>query len=478
VTPTSRWPAPRAALYAVTVVLALAFSYDLLRKPIQIPDSLIDLLHMQESSSVSATFWAAVEQRAYLRPLRIAQVKALFDLAQGQHYQLMFRGFHALLIVGVLLLFVRALRVRSWIDFSAGIFALMVLTGTFTFRGTVREAFPINHFAEVLLFCLAVLNLAQSRGGRWVDVAAGTSFLAASLTLESGLLVWVVAVVAYGSGLRGISARGVGAMTLLLIGYFAVRFLYLSTGAPGLDERNAGVWITLYEPNELIRRFGENPTWFYAYNVVASMLTVLCADPERGVFWLARAWVDGRVPPHLLLSVVLTTTTTVWMGWAVLRRLRGRATGWLREDDQFVAIFVALLLANAAMSYAYTKHEIVSVAGAFYAYAAFVAARYTVTAVRETSAAPAGVLLVLLVAGLSTLWAFRSVGVHHVIQIQAFKEQLQWARLDPARLDERDNYPSDARAQALAAQLRRDALELRLANPSLLRAWPDSWWGE
>jgi hypothetical protein len=65
-----------------------------------------------------------------------------------------------------------------------------------------------------------------------------------------------------------------------------------------------------------------------------------------------------------------------------------------------------------------------------------------------------------------------------VIQIQAFKEQLQWARLDPARLDERDNYPSDARAQALAAQLRRDALELRLANPSLLRAWPDSWWGE
>jgi hypothetical protein len=462
----------------VAVVLALSFSYDLLRKPIQIPDSLIDLLHMQKSPSVSATFWGAVDQRAYLRPLRIAQVKALFDLAQGQHYQMVFRGFHALLIVGVLLLFTRALRVASWTDFAAAVFALMVLTGMYTFRGTVREAFPINHFAEVLLFCLLAFNLAQSRGGWWVDVAAAASFMLASLTLESGLLVWVVAATAYAFGMRGVSARGLGAMTVLLAGYLAVRFLYLSTGAPGLDERTAGVWVTLYEPDELIRRFGDNPTWFYAYNVVASILTVLCADPERGVFWLARAWMENRVPPHLVLSVMLTTTTSAWIGWAVFVRLRRKATGWLREDDQFIAVFMALLLANAAMSYAYTKHEIVSVAGAFYAFAAFVAARYTVTAVREAPGLVSRMALLLLVAGLSTLWAFRSVGVHHVIQVQAFKEQLQWARLDPARLDERDNYPSDAQAQALAAQLRRDALELRLANPSFLPAWPDSWWGE
>ena len=238
---------PRAAAYLITATLALAFSYDLMRKPIQIPDSLIDILHMQQSPSVYATFQDAVAQRAYLRPLRIVQVKALFDVADG-HYWLVFRGFHALLLVCLLLLFTRALRIQSWTDFAAGIFAIMVLTGMHTFRGTVREAFPINHFAEILLFCLLTLNLAQSRGGWWVDVAAAVTFVAASLTLESGLLVWVVAVVAWLCGMRGISRRGVTAMTLLLAVYFVVRFAYLSTGAPGLDERPAGVWLTMMTP--------------------------------------------------------------------------------------------------------------------------------------------------------------------------------------------------------------------------------------
>ena len=32
---------PRAAAYLITATLALAFSYDLMRKPIQIPDRLI-----------------------------------------------------------------------------------------------------------------------------------------------------------------------------------------------------------------------------------------------------------------------------------------------------------------------------------------------------------------------------------------------------------------------------------------------------
>ena len=109
------------------------------------------------------------------------QVKALFDVADG-HYWLVFRGFHSLLLVCLLLLFTRALRIQSWTDFAAGIFAIIVLTGMHTFRGTVREAFPINHFAEILLFCLLTLNLAQSRGGWGVDVAAAVTFVAASLT--------------------------------------------------------------------------------------------------------------------------------------------------------------------------------------------------------------------------------------------------------------------------------------------------------
>ena len=472
-----RQSGPRMAAYLVTATLALAFSYDLMRKPIQIPDSLIDILHMQESPSVYTTFRDSVAQRAYLRPLRIAQVKALFDLADG-HYWLVFRGFHALLVVGVLLLFTRAMRIQSWVDFSAAIFALMVLTGMHTFRGIVREAFPINHFAEILLFCLLTLNLAQSRGGWWVDLGAAVTFVAATLTLESGLLVWVVAVAAWFGGMRGISNRGVAAMTVLLASYFVVRFLYLSTGAPGLEERTAGVWITMMTPAELIQRFGDNPTWFYLYNVVASVLSVLFAEPERGVFLMAQAWiVDGEMPARVYLSTVPTTATTILIGWTIIARLRGRAPLMPRLSDQFLLLFVAILLSNAALSFAYTKHEIVSVAGAFYALAAFAAARHAIDRLGERRAWMPQMALCVALAVLSSVWAFRSVGVHHVIQVQAFKEQLQWARLDTTRLAERE-YPSDARAQALAESLRRDALALRIPNPHLLPAWPDMWWGE
>jgi hypothetical protein len=127
-----------------------------------------------------------------------------------------------------------------------------------------------------------------------------------SLTLESGLLVWVVAVGAFACGMRGISRRGVVAMTLLLGAYVLVRFAYLSTGAPGLDERTAGVWVTMMTPDELTRRFGADPTWFYVYNVVASMLSVLFADPEGGVFLTARTWLDGEMPARLYLATVPT----------------------------------------------------------------------------------------------------------------------------------------------------------------------------
>jgi len=64
-----------------------------------------------------------------------------------------------------------------------------------------------------------------------------------------------------------------------------------------------------------------------------------------------------------------------------------------------------------------------------------------------------------------------------MLQTQAFRERVEWARLDPERIAER-GYPSDARARALTAQLRREALDLRIANTNEVPAWADDWWGE
>jgi len=267
-------------------------------------------------------------------------------------------------------------------------------------------------------------------------------------------------------------------MTMLVGVYFWARFVVLSVGTPGLEERDSGYWLTVLEPVELVRRFGANPTWFYLYNVGASMLSVLFSDPDRGVFQTVRTWLEGGIPARLYLVTVSSAMTTGLIAWVVFARLRGRARTMPVASEQFFIIFAAVLMANAAMSYAYTKHEIISVAGAFYAYAAFAAARHAIDHVRLPGPSRASRLaLCVTLAVMASLWTFRSVGVHHMLQLQAFEEQLEWARLDPDKLADR-GYPSDARSRALASKLRQEALDSRMANPHMLPGWPDTWWDE
>jgi hypothetical protein len=401
----------------------------------------------------------------------------LFDLAEDRHYWLVFRGYHVLLLAMALLLFVRALEVRTWRDCAAATFALTVFTGLTTFRGTVREAFPNNHFLIIVVFCLLVLNLARSKGGRWIDVTAVAAFVMASLTLESGLLVWVVAIVGWACGMRGVSSRGVMAMTGCLAAYFCGRFLFLSTGTPGLEERSSGFLLGMLEPAELIERFGANPIWFYAYNVVTSVLSVLFSDPHGGVFDVARAWLQGDVPPRLYLAVASSTATTALIGGTVVWRVRQRNLAWHDADGQLLAQAGAVLVANSVLSYAYTKHEILSVAGAFYACAAFVAARYAIDEWHTARSRMVSAAMILVLAVMATMWAGRSLGVHHMLRVQAFRTRVDWARVSPERMLDTGSRKERADA-ALIRRLRGDALAMPVVNPYLLPRWADRWWGE
>ena len=249
-----------------------------------IRQSVGEILDARQSPSAWAAFTHALGSEAYLRPLRIAQIKLLFDLRATATIGWSIAAFTRFLLVAAILLFTRALHVRTAADVGVAAFALVVLIGLNTFRGTVQEAFPINHFLEIALLCLVVLNLAQSRGGAWADIGAALTFAVAALTLESGLLVWLVAVAAWAVGWRGISMRGLVLMTAILIGYGYLRFVYLATGVPSLTERSSGYLFRMLEPQEIERRFGAQPLWFYAYNVLASMGSVLFSEPRSGVF--------------------------------------------------------------------------------------------------------------------------------------------------------------------------------------------------
>ncbi len=471
-----RWRNPwRAWAYATAMIFAASISFNLWRMPIQVSDSLVEILDAQRSTSVVESFTGSFKGAvAYLRPLRIAQIKALFDLSQG-HYHLAYRGFHVLLLVSLLLLFTRALRVKSSRELAAAVFALTVLTGLHTFLAFLREAFPINHFLEIAVLSLAALNLAQSEGGWLVDLAACLVFAIAALTLEAGLLVWVVIAAAWMSGFRGVSTRGVVLATTLLVGYFVLRFGYLDAGTPTLVERSSGFLLGRLEPEELQRRFGAGPLPFYVYNVTTSCLSVLFAEPREGVFVAVRDWLAGGVFPRTYLAVASSVATSALIVvWAIAR---WRRRDGLTSSDRVAFVAGAVLLANSAISFAYTKDEIVAVAGVFYALAAFAAAGAAVDWVsglrRPVPIAVASTLMIVLAGA----WAVRSLSVDHVLRRQAFKVRNDWADV-PLQFAREERWPADPRAVALIERLRTQALDVPVPNSQLLPEWNNRWFGD
>ncbi len=331
----------RFIAWAVTAIMAATVCYSVLGVPLQVTDSLVPMLDAQRIPSVAAAFAAGATDAGYFRPLRM--------------------------VIVVFALFLLVLEVNSRARVAALLFALTVLMGLHTFRGTVWEAYPVNHSLEVVVFCLLALVLSRSKGGRWVDIAASLTFLAAAFTVESGLLVWVVIVAARLTGARGISRRALLVVTLLAAGYLALRFGYLRTGVPALSERSSGFGLRQVGPDELQRRFGAWPYGFYAYNVVSSILTVLFSEPRAGIWTIPAEIARGRIAAGTIVNVVSSIVTTAAIGSFVATRARLWRRLPLERDDQLVCVSLAVIAANAVISYGYTKDEIMGPAGAFYA---------------------------------------------------------------------------------------------------------------
>ena len=458
----------------MAALLAGTMAYDVWRVPVQVYDSLVEILDAQRSPSVAASFRGSMEGTGYLRPARIAQIKAVYDLS-GTHLRLGYRGFHVALLLAFFWLFARALRVESGTDASAAAFALTVVTGLHTFPSFMREAFPINHFLEIAVLGLVALNLAQSRGGWWADAAAALVFALAALTLESGLLVWVVVAAAWASGLRGISTRGMILVTALLAGYFVLRLGVLSEAVPSLAERSSGFIFERLEPDELQRRFGDAPLVFYAYNVGSSLLGVLLSEPRDGVFAAVRSWLDGDVFPRTWIALLSSALTGGLMGWAFWRRFR--QGGPLDAADHLVIVAAAVLPANAVLAFAYTKDEIMAFAGVFYAFAAYAAARVAIVRAGTLRRPGATLAAALVLVTMASCWAIRSVSVHHLMNRQAFRVRNDWVEA-PLFLRSEKRWPARPEGVALVESLREQALDAPVRNPQLVPEWNNRWFGD
>ena len=415
---------------------------------------------------------AEFTQRAFLRPGIWAQFKVVYDAAGGD-YTLWFRWAHVVQVFMLVFLYVGLVRPRSSLDLAVLPLGFAVLLGVNTFYGTVTEAFPINSYLTILLCCFAAASLALMHYRWWNDVLALLLFVGAALSVESGLLVAVVFVAATLTGARGVSRTGVTAVCAAFVAYFVLRFVILDVGLPGLDERASGFGFSMLEPSELIARFGTNPLGFYIYNVVASLGSILFAEPSGGSFVFMGAITRGDVKPWMVVRVVASILATITIATFVLRRRRIWFSRQFDREDQLVGIFLLTLLANAVISYPYTKDVVMSPAGGFFAVAVFVAVRELLKAMPARIPLGRVAIVVVFLAALGAGWGLRAVGLHVELRDSAIRQRKDWAY--QVLYEEFDALGRAERE--LFDQLRSDAVYRTAAPPEfrnrLLNAWMD-----
>ena len=463
-----RWAAWIAAALASATI-----SFTILEVPLQVPDCLIPLLQVLTASSAAAMFTGTLADPAYFRPLFWAQSKLVFDAAHG-HYFAAFKSVHALLIFALLLSVASIARVRSRTDLTAFLFALTVLTGMHTFVGMVREAYPINHYLEAAVASAIALRLALSRGG-WLQDAAAVALLAlASLTIESGLLVWVVVAAAWAVGCRGISSRAVTLMTVMVAGYFGAR-LYFHVGMPTIWERSTGFGFSRLDPAAVATQFQHSVALLYLYNAATSIVSVLFSEPRSGTWDITSRFLQGDIRPSMIASVISACVGTATIAWFTAARWPSWKRRQLETADRVVIVFAAVLVANAVMCCVYTKDEIMSTAGVFYALAVYVATRECLSRCADlVSRAPARLALTVLLAAGSAAWGVRATALYYEMYWKASKVRYEWAEVEVFLRQQNIALRTPEEVQ-LVERLRADAMRAPRLNAALLPHWAKAW---
>src|SRR4051812_7574392 len=324
-------PAWSRVAYAYGVVFALGVAYFLVRMPYQISDDLEHLLIFQ-FQSFREVLVARFTGPESMRPAMWLTQKLLFDVAPGGHLFATYKTFHVAQLLALVALFIRLLRVRTLSDFAVLPLSVAVLVGIHTFNVTVREGYPVNHFMSVLVCCLIVVNLADSRTHWWHDLVVVLTCFYALFTFETGVLVWVCAVTAYAGGWRGVSGKAIVAATLVLAGYFVVRFTILDVGTRTIGAMSSGYGFSTRDTGELDALFGDAPWKFYAYNIASAALTVLFSEPRAGIFQLTHFVIQGDVPVWSVVNVAVSTIGTMFIALAIGRRI-GRWWRFAFERD-------------------------------------------------------------------------------------------------------------------------------------------------
>src|SRR5712691_383950 len=421
----------RRLAYLSCAALSVSIAYSLFHVPFEVGDTLNTLLRV-DGSRISDIFWSDLSTRGFVRPLTVVTSKVLFETGRvlGAHYFLVYRTAHVALIALILIGTVKVLRVSTFVTYALAMLSVAAVIGAIPFHQAVHET-ELNMKLIMTTACIMAVVLVTSPRHWWSDLAAVALATYAMFANELGLLVWVGLVVAYIAGFRGVSLRALAVVTAILGVYFYLRFVRLSVGAPGLVERSSGYGFSIRNPQELVRMFGAHPLVFYAYNVVASVLTVLLSEPANGVFVFVRNLLTGRATAALYVNVISSTLTTLVIAWYVVRSSGAWVKRQLTYHDRLFFVAVAMIGANAAISFPYTKDVTMVPATVFFSIAMFVALNALVrelTMRRVGTERPVAMFAVLAIIVVG--WSIRSLSFYADMRIQSYKAQTDWVFLD------------------------------------------------
>ena len=460
---------------------AAGASRALLRTPVQVSDALETILRASRSASPAAAFTRSFTYSSQmLRPMGYAAANAVLHVADttGLGYRFAFRALHAALACVLIALFTIGARLSSRADLVVFPLVLTMLVGMHSFAGMMREAYPINHFLEIAVYALVVLLAAQSRGGIFADLVAIAALALGLLTLEAGVLIWVVAVSAWIAGWRGISRTALGTATALLVAYAMWRVGYLHISGAGVGDHSTGFGNTMLSADEQIARFGAHPAGFFIYNACSAMASVLLSEPRDGVWALVGIHRTpaglALPPPSIFIEIASSIGATSVLLWAVARWRRGTL-----DDPQVFArpllVAAAVILASGAISYAYNKDEIISTAGVFYVLAVAAALREATIALAGSRGARRAIGACALTM-LSLVWGWRALGFEYKMLRSGTMARKEWERVLPVQGEGRPvlqpiDYP-------IASALKADANASPVVDYHVLPHWMERYWGE
>ncbi len=462
----------RLASFAFALVIAVGLSYFLVRMPLQVSDSVANMMGAEVRTAREILASEFGGGGTYFRPLLEFGINAAFEIGRASgRYFLTFKAIQVAQVIALLMLFTRLLRVDSVRDFSAASVAIVAVVGMHTFFSTVYELYPINTYMTILICCVLALVLSDGRRALWRDVASVALFVFALFTLETGVLVWVIALVGLAVGFRGVSMPAVALQTAALIAYVLIKFSILDNELPGLDERSASFGFGSYNQQELVAMFSDRRLTFYGANILSSIVTIFFAEPRAGLWRFLRTIVRGEdMPFAMLLNVITSTASTLLIVWFVWTRRRAWRRFSFDRNDRFVAVFFAVVVVNGVMSFPYTKDAIVSPAGVLFPLVLFVALREMLQRLERARAYPAiivgsGALLLL-----SLGWTLRAAALPYGLMRTAFYYQQEWVHIDDWIVDQGLTH-YDAEQRGIIGGLRSEALSMEVPNIRVVGGW-------